>query len=108
MSAIKKGIPQDRARASQILAQIDALTAELDGLKNADLGGAKADIVDMLDGAVGDAREIVGDELTTVPRKVPDANGTCSDCTWQIAAKPPMTRKQLDAELEARGTGRTA
>jgi hypothetical protein len=94
-----KGITQDRARASLILAEIDKLVAELDGLPRDDLGQVLPDAVDTLMTALGDAREMVGDvlDMTVLGRDV-----------WHIAARPPMTRKQLDEELEARGVRRAS
>ena len=108
MSGTRKGITQARARASQILAEIDTLVTELDRLKNSDLDGAKAGAVDLLDAAVGNAREMIGDVLKTMPRKVPDANGLGYDCTWQIAANPPISLAELNAALRARGVGRAS
>ena len=93
MSAAKKRpVTAARRRLSQILEEINTLVCEF-----AIVCGEETDVVETLDSAIGDAREMLGDVFDE------DVPGY-----WLIAAKPAMTREQLDAELRARGVGRAS
>jgi len=101
VSAARKRSPVTaRARLSAILDEIEKLVGEFEDVRSAARLEVGGDVPDTITQALGDAREMVGDIFDIDPSDPTVAR-------WTVAAREPMTRKQLDAELEERGVRRT-
>jgi hypothetical protein len=102
MSAARKRSPMTtaRARLSAILDEIEELVCEFEGVRSTARLEVGGDVPDTITQALGDAREMIGDVF--------DQSSTSTSASWRLAERPPMTRQQLDAELEARGVRRAS
>jgi hypothetical protein len=101
MSAAKKPLETaSRARLSAILDEIEELVCEFEDVHSTAQLEVGGDVPDTITQAVGDAREMIGDVF--------DQSSTSTSAVWRLAERPPMTRKELDAELEARGVRRAS